>query len=159
MLLDRTQHRLDDLAVELVALIRRPHRVRDSAQPVDREPVADDRVVTGSLHVRHALERLVERAERREPQLAVAMVHVGEEVVDRVRLGAVAGVELDGHRRKLPAVQRLPGRDRGAPRVERLLLPLGQDVRLLLPGYAQPVPVRLELRGLEQRVRLGVVER
>ena len=87
------------------------------------------------------------------------MVDVGEEAVDRVRLGAVAAVELDGQRRELAAVQRLPGRDRGPARVERLLLALGQDVRLLLPGHPQPVPVRLELGGLEQRVGLGIVER
>ena len=56
-------------------------------------------------------------------------------------------------------MQRLPGRDRGPARVERLLLSLGQDVRLLLPRHPQPVPVRLELVGLEQRVGLGIVER
>ena len=159
VLLDGAHHRLDDLAVELVALVRRPHRIGDPAQPVDREPVADERVVTGRLHVRHVLQRPVEDVERREPQLAVGMVDVGEETVDRVRLGPVAAVELDGQRRELAAVQRLPGRDRGPARVERLLLALGQDVRLLLPRHPQPVPVRLELGGFEQRVRLGVVER
>jgi hypothetical protein len=32
------------------------------------------------------------------------MVDVGEKVVDRVRLGPVAAVELDGQRRQLAAV-------------------------------------------------------
>src|SRR5262249_12006726 len=43
--------------------------------------------------------------------------------------------------------------------VQRLLLPLGQDVRLLLPRYPQPMPVGLDLVGLEERVGLGIVER
>ena len=76
-----------------------------------------------------------------------------------MRLRTVAAVELDRQRRELAAVQRLPGRDRGAARVERLLLPLGQDIGLLLPRHPQPMPVRLDLGSLEQRVGLGVVER
>src|SRR6478672_10569672 len=87
------------------------------------------------------------------------MVDVGEKAVDRVRLGPVAAVELDGQRRELAAVQRLPGRDRGPACVERLLLPLGQDVWLLLPRHPQAMPVRLEFGILEQRVRLGILER
>ena len=87
------------------------------------------------------------------------MVDVGEKTVDGVRLRPVAAVELHGEGRELPAVERLPCRDRGATSVERLLLPLGEDVRLLLPRHPQAVPVRLELVGPEQRVCLGVLQR
>ena len=159
MLLDRGHHRLDDVAGQLVALVRGPHRVGDLAQPVEGKPVADDRVVARRLYVRDAFERLVEDFECGEPQLALGVVDVGEESVDRVRLGAVAAVELHRQRRELPSVERLPGRDRRAPRVERLLFTLGQDVRLLLPRDAQAVRVRLELGGVEQRLRLGVSQR
>ncbi len=86
------------------------------------------------------------------------MVDVREEAVERVRLGALARVEVDRQRRELAAVERLPRRDRRPPRVERLLLTLRQDVRLLLARDPQAVRVRLELGRREQRVGRGVVE-
>ena len=86
------------------------------------------------------------------------MVDVRKEAVERVRLGALARVEIDRQRRELAAVERLPCRDRRPPRVERLLLALRQNVRLLLAGDLQAVRVRLELRRGEQRLGRGVVE-
>src|SRR5437660_1492582 len=83
--------------------------------------------------------------ERGEADLAVGMVHVREEPVDRVRLGTLAAVEVDRQRRELAAVERFPRRDRRAARVERLLLALRQDVRLLLAGNPEAMCVRLEL--------------
>ncbi len=83
---------------------------------------------------------------------------VREEPVERVRLGTLARVEVDRQRRKLAAVERLPRRDRRAARIERLLLALRQDVRLLLPRDPEAVRVRLELGRREERVGRGVVE-
>ena len=56
-------------------------------------------------------------------------------------------------------MQRLPGGDHRAARVQRLLLRLAEDVRLLLPLDAQLVRVRRELVGGEQLLGAVVVER
>ena len=59
----------------------------------------------------------------------------------------------------MPVVQRLPRGDRRAARVQRLLLRLAQDVRLLLALDAQLVLVRRDLGRRQDLVGLGVVER
>ena len=51
-LLGRGHHRLDRLVVELVVHVRRLHRILVAAQAIDAEPVADERVVRSSEHVR-----------------------------------------------------------------------------------------------------------
>jgi hypothetical protein len=56
-------------------------------------------------------------------------------------------------------VQRLPRGDHRAAQVERLLLGLGQDVRLLGARAAQPVDVRRQRRVGEQLLGAAVVDR
>ena len=72
---------------------------------------------------------------------------------------AVAAVERHLERRDLPVVQRLPRRDDRAARVQRLLLRLGEDVRLLVALDTQLVLVGRELFGGEQLLCSIVVER
>src|SRR5205823_2085521 len=114
--------------------------------------------VAGGLNVGDAPERLIERLERGEADLAVGMMDIREKAVDRVRLGALARVEVDRQRRELAAVEGLPRRDRRPPRIERLLLTLRQDIRLLFARDPQPVRVRLELGRGKELVGNGVVE-
>ena len=158
-LLRRGDHRVHRGRVELVAHVRRLHRIGEAAHAVEPEPVADERVVAGCQHLRARLEPLVQRLERAAAQLPLRPVHVREDHVHGVRLDAVAPVERDLERRDLAVVQRRPRRDGRRARVQRLLLRLAQDVRLLVPQRAQLVREARELRRREQRLGGLVVER
>ena len=77
-----------------------------AAQPVDRQAIADERVVDLRERLGLRLEARVERLKRAAAQVAVWVAHVGEQPVDRVRLRAVTGIELHLQRRGDAAEQR-----------------------------------------------------
>ena len=157
-LLCGAHHRLDRLAVELVAHVRRLHRVGEAAQPVESEAIADECVVAGREHVPSRLEPLEKRRLRGKSESAFGAVEIREQRADRVRLLALAGVERDLERRDLAVVEGLPGRDGRPPGVQRLLLRFAPHVRLLLALDPELVRERCKLGRREQRLRGLVVQ-
>ena len=135
----RRASRSTTAASQLVAQVRRRHRVvAVAAQPVDHQPVADQRVVAVGQHRRRCgLQRGVQRLQRRRPHVAARVVHVAP----------AAGRWCAAPR---------PRRRRTAPRCVEVVWPNSVCQALTAAGSRS---ASIALLGLRQRVRREPAQR
>ena len=158
--LDRRHHGLDRRGVEPVVQVPCGQRVGIATQAVEHEPVGDEAVVRVRQDRCPRLQGVVQRLQGAQPKLALRVVHVGQQLVDRVVALPAAVVERHAHVGDGLLEEVLPRRrGRRAALGQHALLGLRQPVRLVAAHGAQVVAIAGHLRRVGQALGHVVVER